>query len=79
MVLLRPDGVRLDGIGSLQLSGILLGCSFRGQDYRVTVSVNGEPLQFDFSRNADLPGIGEKLTITFDPETAVWIFPSIEA
>jgi hypothetical protein len=40
--------------------------------------VNGEPLQFDFSRNADLPGIGENLTLSFDPETAIWIFPLIE-
>jgi len=75
MVLLRPDAVRLDGLGSVQLTGILTGCSFRGQEYRVTVSVNGLPLQFDFPRNTDLPGIGDRLTLSFDPDTAIQIFP----
>jgi len=73
-LLLRPDAVRLDKMGSVHLAGKLVGCSFRGGTCQATVEVQGMPLKFDFLANTPLPAPGEAIRISFEPEQALQVF-----
>ena len=66
-LLLRPDAVRPDGVGSLHLRGRLVGCSFRGGTCRATIEVRGVSLIFDFLTGSPLPPAGEPVTLGFEP------------
>jgi ABC-type Fe3+/spermidine/putrescine transport system ATPase subunit len=75
-VLLRPDGVQPDGELAYQLTGKLNETSFRGGVVQVSLAINGLVLDFDFPAYVWLPAAGEDLTVSFDPEQAIQIFPS---
>jgi hypothetical protein len=72
---LRPDAVRLDGTGSVHLTGELVGCSFRGGTCQATIEVQGVALKFDFLANTSLPGPGETIKLSFEPGQAFQVFP----
>ena len=74
-VLLRPDAVRLDGVGSCQLKGVVVKRSFRGSTCRAVIEVNGVPLSFDFLSSAPLPEEGGEVMIGFEPEGAIQLYP----
>lgn len=73
-LLLRPDAVRPDGVGSMHLQGRLLGCSFRGSSCQATIEVDGVPLKFDFLTSTPLPPAGELVTLGFEPGDALQVF-----
>jgi ABC-type Fe3+/spermidine/putrescine transport system ATPase subunit len=73
-VLLRPDQAKLNGMGELQISGEVRELTFRGETSRVSVVVNEAQLQFDFPTGADLPGLGEQITLGFDPQDGLQYF-----
>jgi len=74
ILLLRPDAVRPDGVGSLRLPGSLLSCSFRGSTCQATIEVRGVPLKFDLLSSSALPPPGELLTLGFEPGEALQVF-----
>jgi len=73
-LLLRPDAVRPDGVGSMHLQGRLVGCSFRGSSCQATIEVRGVPLKFDFLASSPLPPTGELVTLGFEPGDALQVF-----
>ena len=72
--LLRPDAVQLNGEGSCQIEGMVSEAAFRGSMCRVVISVKGVPLQFDLPSNIDVPEVGERVRLGFDPDQALQIF-----
>ncbi len=85
--LLRPDAVRLDGRGRCQLTALVSNSSFRGNSWRLSVTAQGERLQFeipafssiepqapDQTTSGTIPKIGEKVCLSFDPGAALQIF-----
>jgi ABC-type Fe3+/spermidine/putrescine transport system ATPase subunit len=72
-VLLRPDSVVLGTQGALQISGKVVGISFRGGTSRLAVSSSGLDLEFEFPSTTALPGIGKEITLSFDPAEALQI------
>jgi len=74
-LLIRSDSVHLDATQTRQLSGILTEVVFRGSTVRITLRVEGLDLSFDFPSNVSLPGVGDNLQISFDPEQAFQVFP----
>lgn len=72
-VLLRPDAVQLDRNGEFKLQGKLLERTFRGVTTHVTVEVKGERLHFEFLSRANLPNVGEQISLSFDPQEALQI------
>jgi len=73
-LLLRPDALRMDGTGSVHLTGELMGCSFRGSTCQATIAVNGFPLRFDFLASTPLPSPGERVQASFEPSEALQVF-----
>jgi ABC-type Fe3+/spermidine/putrescine transport system ATPase subunit len=73
-LLLRPDSVRLDGVGSMYLQGKLVDCSFRGGTCQATVEIQGVLLKFDFLASTPLPGVDETVRLSFEPSQALQIF-----
>lgn len=72
-LLFRPDSVRIDGAGSHTIEGLILERSFRGSLHRAVVEVNGLRLKFDFLASTILPDEGQKLQLSFDPQTAIQV------
>jgi hypothetical protein len=63
--LIRPEAVRVEGTGTLD--GVVVAGTFAGARGRVRIEVAGAPpLEADLPA-ADLPPIGGRVTITFDP------------
>lgn len=73
-VLLRPDSVTIGGGLSFTLQGRVTETSFRGNTCRITVEVDGIPLTFEFLAKSNLPHVGDKITLGFDPSEAIQIF-----
>jgi ABC-type Fe3+/spermidine/putrescine transport system ATPase subunit len=73
-VLLRPDSVHLDGSGSVQLEGRLVSCSFRGSTCQAKIDLHGEALTIEFPASVQLPPVGERVVLSFEPAQAVQIF-----
>jgi ABC-type Fe3+/spermidine/putrescine transport system ATPase subunit len=69
-VLLHPQGVKVNGGTGSQVEGVVTSRSFRGNLCRATIEVNGITLEFDFFSHDHLPGIGEKVGLSFDPRLA---------
>ncbi len=70
-VLVRPDGMRLDGSGSRSLEGIVRGRTFRGSLCRVEVEISGRALTFEFPSATPVPGPGEPIGLSFNPNEAI--------
>lgn len=75
-VLLRPDQASVDGSGAFSLQGSVLQRSFRGSSCQVEVSIGGNRLRFEFPSSAELPGIGQEISLSFDPERALHCMPA---
>ena len=79
-VLIRPDSATLDQQKTFQISGKVIETSFRGTLSRIVVSVDNQldnskiKLTFEFSSNMQIPEIGELISLSFDPRTAVQLF-----
>jgi ABC-type Fe3+/spermidine/putrescine transport system ATPase subunit len=76
LVLLRPDAVLLGDGGSFGLKGQLVRTSFRGNNCRATIRINGKDLSFDFPSNAYLPQPGSLVRLGFEAEDALQVFPA---
>jgi thiamine transport system ATP-binding protein len=75
-VLLRPDAVQPGEAGPCQIQGSVVEATFRGQNSRLVLKVNGEELTFNFPSNVQLPVPGETMQLSFRPEQALQFFPS---
>ena len=79
-VLIRPDSATLDQQKTFQISGKVIETSFRGTLSRIVVSVDNQldnseiKLTFEFSSNMQIPEIGELISLSFDPKTAIQLF-----
>jgi ABC-type Fe3+/spermidine/putrescine transport system ATPase subunit len=69
-ILLRPDAMQLDGSGTHLIHGTVLGLAFRGIFCRVEVDIKGKALTFEFPSAVPLPGTGETIEMSFNPEDA---------
>jgi ABC-type Fe3+/spermidine/putrescine transport system ATPase subunit len=78
-ILLRPDSVRLDGEGEVQLEGKVIETSFRGSFCRAVISVGDTLLTLDLPANASVPEEGQEVTLSLDPQQAVQFFPEDES
>jgi ABC-type Fe3+/spermidine/putrescine transport system ATPase subunit len=74
-VLIRPDRARLDDDGPIVLRGKYKGSSFRGSSQKITIVVNQIPLIFEFQSLITLPDLGADMVLSFDPGSAIKIFP----
>jgi ABC-type Fe3+/spermidine/putrescine transport system ATPase subunit len=69
-ILLRPDRMNLNDSGNYHIHGKVLNTAFRGSLCRVEVDILGTTLTFDFPSTTHLPGAGETIELSFDPETS---------
>lgn len=74
-ILLRPDRVAIDGNGPSRLEGKVLKRSFLGSTTRTVVEVRGISLRFDFASTPSIPQEGENISLGFDPQEAIQVFP----
>lgn len=74
-VLLRPDALSLGGAGHQKIVGELQQVNFRGQTRQAHICSGNVMLEIDLLSRTHLPHIGDKIEISFDPETALLIFP----
>jgi ABC-type Fe3+/spermidine/putrescine transport system ATPase subunit len=74
-LLIRPDRARLDGNGPFVLRGKFTETSFRGSSQRVTIISDHIPLTFEFPFSATLPEVGTEITLSFDPDSSIKLFP----
>ncbi len=75
-VLLRPDSLRLDGSGPARLEGRILETTFRGDTTRLVVETNGVRLELEFLSSLPLPGDGQQVRLSFDPQEALQFLPA---
>jgi ABC-type Fe3+/spermidine/putrescine transport system ATPase subunit len=73
-VLLRPDVIQLDSKGAYQIAGKVEEISFRGTICRMVMAVGDTRLRFDFPSSAPVPGVGEQVLVSFEPDKAVQVF-----
>lgn len=73
-VLIRPDQVKLDSKSGYQIKGRVEEISFRGTMCRMAMTVDDTRLIFDFPSSAPVPGVGEPVLLSFDPQRAVQVF-----
>jgi ABC-type Fe3+/spermidine/putrescine transport system ATPase subunit len=74
-VLLRPDAIELSPNGAYRIQGRLVECSFRGNLLRVVIEAEHQiQLKFDLPARFQLPKVGEKLLLNFDPRKAFQVF-----
>lgn len=67
-LLIRPEAARLDDTGPNALRGVVTGCSFRGERYRLDVRHgSGVELSFSLSGRVDLPAVGEPVVLSIEP------------
>jgi ABC-type Fe3+/spermidine/putrescine transport system ATPase subunit len=73
LVLFRPDSMQPGDGGPCVLNGTVVENTFRGSTCRVIVDINSTLLTFDFLSKAVLPGEGERIQLSFDPEDGMQI------
>jgi ABC-type Fe3+/spermidine/putrescine transport system ATPase subunit len=75
-VLIRPEAARIDVAGPNPLEGTVVGRSFRGEYYRLSIShATGIELTFNFQAGATLPALGEAVELSLDPRALVLLSP----
>jgi ABC-type Fe3+/spermidine/putrescine transport system ATPase subunit len=77
-ILLRPDAMHLDGSGPHQVRGTVLKKTFHGSFCRVEVEIRGTALTFEFTSATPLPGMGDAIELSFDPEKSFLFLKSDE-
>ena len=75
-VLIRPDNAHLDNAGPYTLHGTVVECSFRGNWQRLVLMVNQVQLTFNFPSHIVIPQVGEKITLSLDPEQSIRLYPA---
>jgi ABC-type Fe3+/spermidine/putrescine transport system ATPase subunit len=71
-LLVRPEAARVGETGPNLLVGVVVERSFRGEYYRLGVRhAGGVELTFNFPADADLPEIGEPITLSLAPGALV--------
>jgi ABC-type Fe3+/spermidine/putrescine transport system ATPase subunit len=73
-VLVRPDMAKLDSKAGYQIKGRVEEISFRGTICRMVITVDDTRLIFDFPSSEPVPGVGEQVLLSFDPDRAVQVF-----
>ncbi len=73
-VLFRPDAFRLEEFGTHTINGIIKERTFRGSLSRLVLSVDGHELTFEFNTAFQLPNVGEKVTLHFNPQEAIQLY-----
>ena len=79
-LLIRPDRMKFDSHHHQpddqvhSFSGVIQEQNFRGSIYQVLLTVNGIDLRLDFKGGSALPGVGNQLTLYYDPTEAIQIF-----
>jgi len=71
-ILLRPDRVALRGAGP-GLAAEVRSASFRGDVFQLGVRTGGLDLQLTLTSDTDVPGIGERIQLHFDPHDALQV------
>lgn len=74
-VLLRPDALCLGEARSHIIEGVLVEVDFHGQTCQASICSGDTSLYIDIPSNNQLPAIGEQIKLSFDPESALLIFP----
>jgi ABC-type Fe3+/spermidine/putrescine transport system ATPase subunit len=74
IVLVRPEAVYLNDRGTVKLEGIVVERTFRGGTCRAVIGVGDVPLTLEFLSNTDLPDVGERVQLSFNPKEAVQVF-----
>jgi thiamine transport system ATP-binding protein len=74
-ILLRPDMLQLGKRGRVQLKGKLITKRFQGSQIQVKVKVAKGKLVLELPANTELPGQGKSMTVSFDPNKAMQLFP----
>jgi len=75
LVLLRPDAVQLGKGEKISLKAKLLSTQFRGSTIHATLKVKETMLKLELPSNTVLPKTGQMIQISFNPKTALQIFP----
>jgi len=67
-LLIRPEAARLGASGPNPLHGVVTERSFRGERFRLNVChASGVELTFNLPASAELPAVGESVTLSLDP------------
>ncbi len=74
-VLLRPDSVQLGDGSDYKLVGKVEEVTFRGSASKVSISIGDNLFSFNFPSNIELPVKSEAVTISFNPDDAIQVFP----
>ncbi len=74
-VLLRPDAINIGDRGQAKITGKLVKAEFQGSATSAFLQSASQLIKFDVSSATELPKIGENFTISFDPKTAIQLFP----
>jgi ABC-type Fe3+/spermidine/putrescine transport system ATPase subunit len=72
-ILLRPDAVNSSKGDTHQISGKVKSWTFRGSLSYLVIEVNGIDLEFEFQTRIHRVGIGEQITLHFNPQDALQI------
>ena len=73
-ILLRPDGLYLDGSLPCQILGIVQEVSFRGHICRAAVLVQNFPLVLNIPSGVEFPSPGNEVRLSFDPLDAIRVY-----
>ncbi|MBC8505071.1 MAG: ABC transporter ATP-binding protein [Anaerolineales bacterium] len=72
--LIRPDTIRLDGLGPQHLEGVVITRTFRGEQCRLEMEIQANRLSFSLpSSETQIPQIGELTQIDYDPTNTIQI------
>jgi ABC-type Fe3+/spermidine/putrescine transport system ATPase subunit len=74
-VLLRPDAIGIGNEGPAIFAGKLVKAEFQGSATLASIQSGSQLLKFSLPSAIELPEIGADLTISFDPRTAIQLFP----
>jgi ABC-type Fe3+/spermidine/putrescine transport system ATPase subunit len=72
-VLFRPDAMQPGRHGPCVLEGVVIENTFRGATCRAVVEVGQVRLTFDFLSKVVLPGEGENIELSFDPDEGLQV------
>lgn len=72
--LLRPDAAKLGG-GPVEVQGKVESAVFRGETCQINLMVGDHRLTFILPSAGNLPGPGETISLGFNQEDALYIFP----
>lgn len=76
-VLLRPDHLNLEAIAPYRITAKVRSISFRGSMLRIEGEVQGNSMAFELSSQVPPPAVGEEITLYFQPEQALQVFPEV--